>query len=450
MQTLAAKLTVAILIVGVISALLVGIITSFRIKQAFDEFLLRRARPNAEIALQNYYREHGNWDNIGQGSRRLPNIITDPNNLPLATVADAEGIIIYGGGPNRIGRQAPRRLLDRSVPIYVEGELVGYLIFDLLGNNHLPEAPERLFLATLNRSILLASVAAAALALLLGAFIASTLTRPIRELTAATQQIAEGRLGVQLPIHTQDEVGKLTQAFNSMSADLERSSVQRKQMTADIAHDLRTPLSVILGYTEALSEGKLAADQEIAQTLHREAQHLNHLVDDLRTLSLADAGELPLHLSTTAPISLLESATSSHGRRAEELDIQLVVDAPHDLPDVNVDSQRMAQVLGNLVSNALRHTPPGGSVTLAAREVASGVALTVTDTGSGIKGKDLPYVFDRFYRSDKSRSEDGVSGLGLTIARSIVEAHGGTISATSVPGKGAEFTVVLPVGNVKT
>ena len=224
---------------------------------------------------------------------------------------------------------------------------------------------------------------------------ACTLTRPIRELTAATHQIAGGDLGVQVPVHTHDELGELALSFNTMSADLEQASRLRRQMTADIAHDLRTPLSVILGYTEALSDGKLQATPKIATTLHREAQQLNHLIDDLRTLSLADAGELPLHRGPVAPAALLERAASSYRMQAEQQEIAVVIDTGTNLPRVNVDSQRMAQVLGNLVSNALRHTPAGGAVTLSARATAADVQLQVHDTGSGIAAGDLPHVFAR-------------------------------------------------------
>jgi signal transduction histidine kinase len=202
---------------------------------------------------------------------------------------------------------------------------------------------------------------------------------------------------------------------------------------------------VILGYTEALSDGKLQATPEIADTLHRESRHLNHLVDDLRTLSLADAGELPLHRSLLSPATLLQRAQSSYAMQAEQQEVALSVDAATSLPMVDVDSQRMAQVLGNLVSNALRHTPSGGAVTLSAQAKPDTVELRVQDTGSGIAPEELPYVFDRFYRGDRARSQNGESGLGLSIAKSIVEAHDGTIQVTSQPGQGTVFTIQLPV-----
>ena len=361
MRSLAAKLTLGFLAVGVTGVLLMAVFISIRTQQTFDQFLFGRSRPSTEAALRAYYDTHGNWEGLDQSM--IPGTGGSGRGMgpPLATVADANGVVVFGGGgPGRVGTRVPSRVLREGVPIEADGQVVGYLLFDYFGDRRLPDAPERVFLATLNRSIIYSAAGAAVVALILGAILARTLTRPIRELTAATEQIAGGDLGVQVPVHTRDELGELAASFNSMSADLEQSSRLRRQMTADIAHDLRTPLSVILGYTEALSDGKLQATPAIAETLHREAQHLNHLIDDLRTLSLADAGELPLHRTLVSPNTLLERAAASYAMQAEQQKVEMVVDAAADLPMVHVDTQRMAQVLGNLVGNALRHTPCRG------------------------------------------------------------------------------------------
>lgn len=445
MRSLASKLTLAFLAVGVIGVLLVGVFISIRTQRAFDQFLFGRSRPAAEAALSAYYRNHGSWEGLGAAVIPAPGGFGRGQGPPLATVADANGIVVFGGGrPDRLGARVPNRILRDSVPIEVEDQVVGYLVFDFFDDRRLPDAPERIFLRGLNRSIILASAGAAILALLLGAVLARTLTRPIREITAATKQIAGGDLGVQVPVHTQDELGELATSFNSMSADLEQASRLRRQMTADIAHDLRTPLSVILGYTEALSDGKLQATPEMAATLHQEAQHLNRLIDDLRTLSLADAGELPLHCTPLSPTTLLERTASAYRMQAENQNVAIQIDTEPGVHQIRVDSQRMAQVLGNLVSNALRHTPGGGTVTLSAQNAGNGVVLRVQDTGEGIAPEDLPHIFARFYRADRARTNNGESGLGLSIAKSIVEAHGGSIRASSDPGEGTTFTIELP------
>ena len=306
------------------------------------------------------------------------------------------------------------------------------------------------FLSSMRRALILGALAAVLLAFTLGVFLARTISRPLRELTGATQRMAAGELGIQVPVRTNDEVGELADSFNQMSLDLAQATQARRQMTADIAHDLRTPLSVILGYTEALSDGKLSGAPETYDVMYKEAQHLSHLIDDLRLLSLADTGELPLNRRPVAPRDLLARTAAAHQPQAAKKEIDLQVAAAATLPEIDVDPDRMAQVLNNLVSNALRHTPQGGRVTLSAAQKNGRLLLTVADTGAGIPPGDLPYIFTRFYRGDPSRSraarqQNGESGLGLAIARSIVNVHGGTISVDSTVGEGSTFTIALPL-----
>jgi signal transduction histidine kinase len=303
--------------------------------------------------------------------------------------------------------------------------------------------PELEFLSRVNRAIVVSALVAMLLALLIGATLASTISRPVRELTAATKALAGGDLGHQVPVRTDDEVGELAQSFNQMSADLARSNQIRKQMTADIAHDLRTPLSVILGYSEALADGKLPGNVETYGAMHLQAQHLSRLIDDLRTLSLADAGQLSLQRREVDPLDLLEHTALANLPQAEARRITLNVQGERGTV-ILVDPDRLVQVLGNLVGNALRHTPDGGTVTLSTEPSGGQICMQVRDNGSGIAPNDLPHVFDRFYRADQSRTGDGSSGLGLAIARSLIEAHGGQISVTSETGHGSCFTVCLP------
>ena len=224
-----------------------------------------------------------------------------------------------------------------------------------------------------------------------------------------------------------------------------RASTLRKQMTADLAHDLRTPLSILSGYAEGLKEGRLNGSPAIYTIMHDEVQHLERLVDDLRTLSLADAGELPLNRRIVDPAALIERTALAHYIRAEAQGVAVSVEAGADLPNVFVDTDRMTQVLNNLVGNALTHTA-AGEIHLTAHTQGDSVALTVQDAGAGIAPEDLPFVFDRLYRGDKARqrSPEGSSGLGLAIAKAIVEAHGGTIAVASTVGKGTTFTITLP------
>jgi signal transduction histidine kinase len=215
-------------------------------------------------------------------------------------------------------------------------------------------------------------------------------------------------------------------------------------MTADIAHDLRTPLSVIQGYTEALDEGKFRDNPVVYSAMHKQVKHLTRLVEDLRTLSLADAGQLPLLRQPVDPQTLLEHSLLAYMPQAEQQGVALRVVTAPQLPTIAVDADRMAQVLGNLLSNALRYTPAGGEIVLSAENGGHTVVLRVQDNGAGIQAADLPHIFDRFYRADQSRSDNGESGLGLAIAKSLVEAHGGKIAVASAPAAGTTFTIVLP------
>jgi len=276
--------------------------------------------------------------------------------------------------------------------------------------------------------------------------------------------MARGKLDQRVTVRSRDEIGELATSFNQMSADLGHASQLRKQMTADLAHDLRTPLSILLGYTEGLQDGRLNGSSTLYTIMHGEVQHLQRLVEDLRVLSLADAGELPLSRRAVDPSALLERTGLAYIDTAELQGITLRVEAGEAQPSITVDTDRMTQVLNNLVSNALRYTPEGGAITLRARtedrglrtepagsqasilSPQSSVLITVEDTGSGIEAEDLPFIFDRFYRADQSRQrvDSNASGLGLAIAKAIVEAHGGTLAVESRPQVGTTFTITLP------
>ncbi len=468
-RSLAFKLTLAFLFVSLVGAVLASVFIQQRTRSEFNRFLFRQDANELVSALTSYYQVSGGWEGCEQVfhdfiARRVKILGAMPSSgqpgfapgeefhdlqppsyrLPFV-LANKDGMILYGVPAERIGVQLDVKELRAGIPLEVNGEVVGYLLAGAFGEGRRLPSPEFSFLQQVNQAIFISTLISVAIALLLGSALARTLTRPIRELTNATQVIAQGNLGFQVDIRSRDELGLLASSFNKMSADLAKSNQLRKQMTADIAHDLRTPLSLILGYTEALSDGKLQGNQEIFSVMHKEANHLSHLIDDLRIISLADAGELPLNRQKISPRALLERAEAAFRPQAMQKNISLIVQAAEDLPSVDVDPERMAQVLGNLLSNALRYTPAEGTITLSAVKEAERVILLVSDTGPGIAPEDLPYVFNRFYRADKSRHQTGESGLGLTIAKSLVEAHGGGISVESQPGNGTTFVLWLPL-----
>lgn len=271
---------------------------------------------------------------------------------------------------------------------------------------------------------------------------------PLAEVMAAADAVAEGDLSVRVQEHHRGEFGRLAQSFNRMTAELERAEQQRRNLTADVAHELRTPLHIIQGNLEGVLDGVYEATPEHITATLDETRLLARLVNDLQTLSLAEAGQLPLYPVETLVADLLTDVHTSFAGQAAAADITLTIVLPPEAEKLTlmVDADRMEQVLSNLVANALRHTPERGRVTLTASPTPTGVRLTVSDTGSGIPSEELPYIFDRFWRGEKSRTrQDGAgSGLGLAIARQLVQAHDGRIHVESQPGQGTTFTIDLP------
>jgi signal transduction histidine kinase len=468
MRSLALKLTLSFLLVGLIGAVVVSILVQLRTRRAFNSFLKDQYETSLVVDLTGYFQENGSWQGVATmflsgdgapqadfGSTGSPGEAGSPGNFgpggawdprrALFTIADAGGVVIFGGGPADQGRVLGQSDLDNGIPLEVDGTTVGWLISTPVLDRWNPRTPEGGFLQDVNQALLWSALIATAIALILGGVLAYTLTRSVRELTAATKELAGGQFGHQVQVRSKDELGDLARSFNLMSTALARSTALRRKMTADIAHDLRTPLSVILGYTEALRDKKLDPDQEMYAVMHTEAQHLSRLVDDLKILALADAGELPLNYGSIAPGELLKRAADSYRIAADRARIAIHTEIAPGLPFVRVDGERMAQVLGNLMSNALRYTPPGGEIRLSADRTDGQVRLLVADTGPGIAAEDLPFIFERSFRGDQARQQqEGETGLGLAIAKSLVEAQDGAIAAESAPGAGTTFTIFLP------
>jgi signal transduction histidine kinase len=449
MRSLALKLTLAFLLVGLTVAGLLAFFVERQTQRQFNQFVLDRYQLDLIEELGQYYQSYGSWADI--------EAIVIANRQPYnknhrgwmqVIVTDTNGVVVVGVGRYQPGESLNENELATAVPIEINGEVVGYALLPSPPGQGpaAPDSPESRFVSAVRRAIWFSLLGAAVIALLLGVLLARTISRPVQELTQATHRVAQGDLNHEVPIRTRDEIGELATSFNQMTAHLAQANQLRRQMTADIAHDLRTPTSVIMGYTEALSDGVLPGSPEIYRVMHQEVQYLNHLIEDLRTLSLADAGELPLMPQAIAPYDLLERAAVAHSIQASKQGVTLHLEQPAaNLPLIQVDPDRMAQVLSNLLSNALRYTPDGGRITLSAVQNQRDVQLKVQDTGSGIAPEELPHIFRRFYRSDKSRPQNGESGLGLAIARSIVEAHGGRITAVSTLGQGTTFTISLPI-----
>lgn len=448
LRSLAVKWTATLLLTSLIGVILAGVFAFRTTRSEYDRLRSEQARTLFVENVLTYYLVNGSWSGVDDwmhdddsGGWDQPFGYRSPQMFALAGI---NGEVIIGGGPFHTGETLSLDTLTEGTPIFLDGEFIGTAL--------LAEPPpeldprEQQYVDSANRALVIGALGASATALVVGLILSRQFLNPLSDLTRAINAMHAGDLDQQVKIRSRDELGSLAQTFNEMSANLHRANQLRKQMTADIAHDLRTPLTVIAGYLEALSDGTFKPTPERFRVMSEEVNLLQRLVEDLRMLSLADAGELKLTRALIAPHELLDRVSASFRDSAAASGITLTVESSPDLPEILIDSERMVQVLGNLVTNSLRHTPSGGSITVTAHPKGKAVELRVRDTGSGIAQDDLTRIFERFYRADPSRhSESGESGLGLAIAKSIVEAHGGTIGAESEVGKGTSMIITLPV-----
>ncbi len=455
MHSLRAKLSLALLVTGLSGVIIVAVLVQHFTTAEFDSFVVEQERTNFVADMAAYYEVYGSWEDMHMARGRLPlppasaNPPADEaNSRPPAPIrfmlVDQDGTVIIPGQDYVPGQQIPKAALKEAEPVVVNGETVGYVITSATWPEH--DNLEKTYLERVTRMLWWATAGAIALALLLSFLFARTLSRPLREIAAGIRAFSRGDFTSQVPVRSRDEVGQVAAAFNQMSADLARANQLRRQMTADIAHELRTPLSVIVGYLASMKEGLLKPSPERFKIIHDEAQHLQRLVEDLRLLSLADAGELRLNRQWIAPGELVSLAAAAFGHQADQQCLTLDVQIEPNVPLLYADPDRVLQVLSNLLSNALRHTPEGGQIALSVRQQDGEIRLAVADTGPGIDPEHLPHIFERFYRVDTARhQEQAESGLGLAIAKSLIEAHGGSITATSVLGKGTTVALAFPI-----
>jgi signal transduction histidine kinase len=447
MRSVAFKWSVTLLLSSLTGVFLVGLFAYRTTLTEYDQLRTDQAKSALIAQLTTYYQTNGSWNGLDDWLRQNG----APSNPPekpappqFFVVANADGVIVSGNGPFHVGDRAAPFQIEQGIPVMINNERVGTL---LVGNPPPQLDPrEQLYIDRTNQALFIGAIGASVIALLIGILLSRQFLRPLSELREAIAAMRHGDLNQQVQVRTRDELGELAQGFNQMSAQIHRANQLRRQMTADVAHDLRTPLMVITGYLEALCDGTLQATPARFQAMYHEAMLLKRLIEDLRTLSLADAGELKLIYQSVNLHELLQQVKQSFEPIAQQQQINLSVHADEALSDLRIDRERMAQVLGNLVSNALRYTPEGGSVILSAAIRSSAVQLTVQDTGTGIDPEKLPNIFERFYRTEESRHQYAdESGLGLAIAKSIVESHGGTISATSQVGEGTTMIISLPL-----
>jgi signal transduction histidine kinase len=306
--------------------------------------------------------------------------------------------------------------------------------------------PEMRFLTQLRRATWQAVFVGVLAAAVLGVVVARYVTAPLRQMSVAAARVGAGDLAQQVPVPSDDDLGSLAAAFNTMTSDLRRLEESRRNLVADIAHELGTPLSVLQANLEGMLDGVVEVTPDRLAALHTQVRLLARLVEDLRDLSLAQAGKLPLDLRPVDLAALAVDAAAAVVPHAAEKDVTVQSRIASGLPAIMADRERLMQIVHNLLDNAIRHTPAGGEVTVGLDRVGDQMRLWVRDTGPGIPPEETARIFDRFYRLDASRSRaSGGSGLGLAIVKSLVEAHGGRVTVTSQQGEGSTFSVVLPI-----
>ncbi len=404
-------------------------------------------------SLENYYENHQSWDGVtmlfrmhqqGMGNPGGPGNRPPQDKLLLA---DTSYLIILDTGQPEFTPNESRQITDeekeRAIALVTNRQIIGYLIPDI--RPALAPNIENSLIRLLNRGAILAAAISGVLALALALILGYILLRPVRALTRAAAALGKGDMTQRVTVEGDDEIAGLATTFNLMAESLQQAEARRKAMTADIAHELRTPLAVQRANLEAIQDGIYPLTPENLQPVYDQTLLLERLVEDLRTLALAEAGQIELVKTETDIPALVQRVMEQFQSQARGNQQTITLALPASCPSLQADPGRVEQILSNLLTNALRHTPEDGQIAIAVACVPSWVQIAVQDTGPGIPENALPHIFERFYRGDHSRSRvEGGTGLGLSIARRLAEAHGGVLLAGNSPVGGAIFTLELP------
>ena len=450
-KSLKEKLILSFLAVALITVVVASALIRLTSGQSLMNLVAEQQTALLEESAQTFYAENGTMegflDYYTQINHKNPNSASNNPDKPpkmddirgVNGLVDTEYRALIPTFGYEVGQSLPKEMLKHAVEVKSEGNTIAWILPDTKFQFQLsPE--EELFLQRTTLAIGLAAMAGVFVAVAMGFLLANGILKPIHQLIDASKALAKGELEQNVPVTSQDELGQLTMTFNQMSEDLVHSDQQRKRLTADITHDLSTPLQVISGYMEMLDEEKVSLTPQRIEIIKTEIEHLRRLVGDLTILSQVEARALEIQLQPVSPSRLMERIQNIFEPIAARQGVTLSLESIASVPEILVDEGRILQVLKNLVENALRYTSKGGKIILGV-QYENKVELTVTDNGAGIEAEDLPYVFDRFYRADKSRGgSSGKMGLGLAICKALVEAQNGIISAESA-GKGRGTTI---------
>ncbi len=455
------KLLGAFLIIIAVGGLVTSVLTSRATLRAFNlyttrsgQIWARRIAPDlaefyaldkswlgVEIFLQesSMAQQHQGMMGQGNGNGKLNGQSTSDDDSMMSALgqrlilADSQSLVIYDSLNELTGRQLTPVEILKGIPISVDKKVVGTLLVTP-GSQSATTTLVNEFQTSVRRAIISSGFLAGLTALALGVVLFFQITAPMRKLRKAAAAIAEGDLTQRVEITGEDEFAQLGETFNQMAANLSQAEIQRQHLMADVAHELRTPLTAIQGTVEGMQDGVLPCDAEQLNALLAETTLLNRLIEDLRLLSLAETNQLKLQRQPIEINNLINQITERLQPQARTKGIQLEHSLQDGLPTLQMDPDRITQILNNLITNASRYTPQGGSIQISTsqKSPATSVMISVKDTGTGISAQDLPHIFDRFYRADRSRSRiSGGSGLGLAIVKELVEAHGGTIKVES-------------------
>ena len=456
MNRLWVRLTLAFAVVAVIGIGFAALLANQAIDSEFRNFVGRNeaTAQTSDLAtrLVDYYTQHQSWTGIetalAQGGRPggpgpqpgspPPDRFGPPVSL---IVTDASGKIVFDSRQQRVADVLSQPERDAATALQSQGQTIGYFVLTP-GPVATLRPIEQTFIDQVRQNLLLAGLIAGLAGAVLGLVFSRTLTRPLNRLALAARSIAAKDLTSRVTPTGTVEVANVAHAFNEMADSLEKAEELRRNLVADVAHELRTPLTVMQGNLAAQLDGLFPLDLAETARLYDETRLLSRLVDDLRELAQAEAGQLQLNLGAIDLAPIIESTAGAFQAMASEKQTTLTVETLTELPPVKADAERIAQVLRVLLSNAIRHTShaENGRITITTAALAGQVEVSVQDNGEGIAFDDVPYVFDRFWRGDKSRArETGGTGLGLAIAKQLIEAQGGQIGVESQIGQGSRF-----------
>lgn len=459
-RSLQAKLILSYLGLALLTVLVVSILVWLTTNRSFMTLVVEQQTALLSQTVQEYYLSNGSLKGFFEyythvnRNQPLPNQPggalpqeREPRGVQGLVDAQYRALLpTFGFG---VGEIVPAVRIKDPVAVEVGGQTIAWILPDT--SRQFTLSPEEQYYR--QRTILaigLAALAGMLAAVVIGALLSGRLLIPIRRLSKASRALSQGDLDQQIPVTSQDELGQLTATFNQMSKDLSRADQRRKRLTADISHDLGTPLQIISGYVEMAEKGEAKLTAKRLGIIRDEVDHLRRLVGDLNLLTQAEGGGLDIQISQVAPGEILERVYRTYKPICAREGVTLELQVADGVPAIRVDEGRMIQVFNNLMENALRHTPQDGRILLTV-EGGARIQMKVSDSGSGIDAEDLPYVFDRFYRSDKARSgATGKMGLGLAICKALVVAQGGTIAASSTGrGQGTTVTVSFNPGGSK-